>query len=262
MSDGGLDLLGRTAVVTGSTHGIGRAIALELATAGANVLVHGRDATAGQTVCDEIRTIGQETTFEAADFVDPQQQDDFVDRAFVWCDDIDIWINNAGHDALTGEAAATTFDEKLDKLWQVDVLAAVRISRNVGRRWQNRQPDTIRSLVNIGWDQAETGMGGDSGEMFSTIKGAVMAFTRSLAISLAPKIRVNCLAPGWIKTAWGQQASQAWQDRAAGESLLQRWGEPTDVARAAHFLVSPAAEFITGQTLPINGGQARWSGAD
>jgi 3-oxoacyl-[acyl-carrier protein] reductase len=262
MSDGGLDLLGRTAVVTGSTHGIGRAIALELATAGADVVIHGRDEKAGQAVCEEIRTIGQQTTFEAADFVDPQQQDDFVGRVFAWRDDIDIWINNAGHDALTGAAAAASFEEKLDTLWRVDVLATVRISRDVGHRWLDREDSNIPCLVNVGWDQAEIGMGGDSGEMFSTIKGAVMAFTRSLAITLAPKVRVNCLAPGWIKTAWGRQASRAWQDRARGESLLKRWGEPNDVARAAHFLVSPAAEFITGQTLPINGGQARRSGTE
>ena len=97
-------------------------------------------------------------------------------------------------------------------------------------------------------------MGGESGEMFAAIKGAVMAFTRSLAISLAPQVRVNCLAPGWIKTSWGETASDYWADRAVGEALLQRWGEPQDVASAARFLCSPAASFITGQILPINGG--------
>jgi 3-oxoacyl-[acyl-carrier protein] reductase len=75
-----------------------------------------------------------------------------------------------------------------------------------------------------------------------------------LAKSLAPQVRVNCLAPGWIKTAWGEQASAYWQERARQESLLQRWGTPEDVARAARFLVAPAAAFITGQVLAINGG--------
>jgi 3-oxoacyl-[acyl-carrier protein] reductase len=68
-------------------------------------------------------------------------------------------------------------------------------------------------------------------------------------------VRVNCLAPGWIKTAWGQQASDAWQQRAVGESLLQRWGTPEDVARVARFLVSPAAAFVTGQVVAVNGGR-------
>lgn len=83
-----------------------------------------------------------------------------------------------------------------------------------------------------------------------------MAFTRSLARSLAPQVRVNCLAPGWIRTAWGDKASEYWQARARAEALLERWGTPEDVARAAAFLASPAAAFITGQIVPINGGLA------
>jgi 3-oxoacyl-[acyl-carrier protein] reductase len=108
----------------------------------------------------------------------------------------------------------------------------------------------------MGWDQANTGMAGDSGEFFAAVKGAVMSATRSLAKSLAPQVRVNCIAPGWIRTEWGQQASEEWQDRAKRESLLARWGEPEDVARVACFLVSPAASFINGQIISINGGRA------
>ena len=102
------------------------------------------------------------------------------------------------------------------------------------------------SILNIGWDQAATGMEGDSGEMFATTKGAVMAFTLSLAKSLAPEVRVNCIAPGWIKTDWGEEASDYWQQRAIGESLLQRWGTPEDIAKAARFLASDEATFING----------------
>jgi 3-oxoacyl-[acyl-carrier protein] reductase len=109
-------------------------------------------------------------------------------------------------------------------------------------------------LVNVGWDGAARGMAGDSGELFATVKGAIMAFTRSLARSLAPEVRVNCVAPGWIKTAWGEQASAYWQDRARKESLLGRWGTPEDVARVVRFLVSPAAAFVTGQIVDVNGG--------
>ena len=113
------------------------------------------------------------------------------------------------------------------------------------------------SIVTMGWDQAETGMEGDSGELFAATKGAILAFTRSLALSLAPKVRVNALAPGWIKTAWGQHASQAWQDRVIEETPLARWGTPEDVAAAACFLVSDAAAFLTGQVIRVNGGAVR-----
>src|SRR5690606_14341241 len=123
---------------------------------------------------------------------------------------------------LTGAAAAWNFDQKLAALWEVDVRATIRLSRLAGRNMR-----TLGGvIVNIGWDQALWGMGGDSGEMFAAAKGAVMAFTRSLARSLAPRVRVNCVAPGWIRTAWGGQASEYWQRRAAAESLLERWGTP------------------------------------
>lgn len=83
-----------------------------------------------------------------------------------------------------------------------------------------------------------------------------MAFTSSLAMSAAPMVRVNCVAPGWIKTAWGAVSSDYWATTCAkGESLLGRWGTPEDVARTISWLVSPAAEFVNGQCIAVNGGR-------
>jgi 3-oxoacyl-[acyl-carrier protein] reductase len=113
------------------------------------------------------------------------------------------------------------------------------------------------SIVTIGWDQAEVGMEGDSGELFAATKGAVMAFTRSLARSLAPSVRANCVAPGWVRTKWGAGASEEWQKRAIRESVLGRWGTPADIAAAVRFLVSPDAGFVTGQVVAVNGGFRR-----
>ena len=93
--------------------------------------------------------------------------------------------------------------------------------------------------------------------MFAAVKGAVIAFTKSLAHSLAPQVRVNCVAPGWIKTEWGEAASDYWQQRAINEALLARWGTPEDVAKAIAYFASPAADFITGHILPVNGGFRR-----
>lgn len=244
---------GQTAVVTGSSSGIGRAIALELAGAGAHVLVHARrNGKGAEEVASRVRTLGRETRVVLADLSETSEQDAFVDAAWNWRP-IDIWINNAGADVLTGEAAGWPFDEKLSALWKLDVVGTLRLTRAVGRRMQQRGHGII---LNMGWDQAESGMAGDSGEMFGAVKGAVMAVTRSLAKSLAPAVRVNCLAPGWIRTEWGEQASDEWQQRANRESLLGRWGQPEDVARVARFLVSPGAAFINGQVIPINGGRA------
>src|SRR5207253_5911428 len=106
----------------------------------------------------------------------------------------------------------------------------MRLCRPIGRRMKSQGHGTI---VTMGWDQAETGMAGDSGELFAATKGAIMAFTRSLALNLAPSVRVNCLAPGWIRTAWGENATSAWQERVLLETPLRRWGTPQDVAELA-----------------------------
>jgi 3-oxoacyl-[acyl-carrier protein] reductase len=252
MSEASDSLQGQWAVVTGSTSGIGRAIALELAAAGANVVVHGRQPQRVEAGCAAVRQLQRQAAAFVTDLGGGVDWEATVDA--VWRErPIDIWVNNAGADVLTGEAADWPFAEKLARLWAVDVRATIGFSRAVGRRMVDRGRGVI---VNMGWDQAESGMAGDSGEMFAVAKGAIMAFSRSLAKSLAPTVRVNCLAPGWIRTAWGETASEAWQQRAAAESLAGRWGTPEDVARAARFLASPAAAFVNGQVLPINGGRA------
>jgi 3-oxoacyl-[acyl-carrier protein] reductase len=249
------ELAGKVAVVTGASSGIGRAIACELAAAGANVVVHARRSRdAAEATAAAIRAQGAEAWVTLADLADLSNHATLVEQAWSWRQGVDIWVNNAGADVLTGEAAQWSFEAKLERLWQVDVVATVGLSRLIGRRMQQFPAGRGGVILNMGWDQVEHGMAGDSGEMFGTIKGAVVAFSRSLARSLAPQVRVNCLAPGWIKTTWGGQASEYWQERARRESLLARWGTPEDVARAACFLASPAGSFINGQVLPINGG--------
>ena len=250
------DLWGKTAVVTGGGGAIGRAIVIELARAGADVLVHtGFRQEAAQSVADQVHEIERETKVIVANLTSCQLQDQFFQQAWAWRDGVDVWINVAGVDVLTGEVASLSFDEKLHRLWQVDVMATVRLSRMAGQKMQQRSaPPGSSVIINMGWDQAQHGMAGDSGEMFAVVKGGVMAFTRSLAKSLAPEVRVNGLAPGWIKTAWGEKASDYWQQRAVDESLLGRWGSPQDVARVARFIASPAAAFVSGQIIEVNGG--------
>lgn len=250
------ELTGRNAVVTGASSGIGRAIALELAAAGAQVLVHYRANEAGaRTTAEAIAATGGSAHVIAADLAVDEQRERFADSAWKALGRVDVWVNNAGADVLTGEARRWKFVKKLELLWQVDVLATMRLTQLAGARMKDEAREPGRAaIVNLGWDQAEQGMAGESGEMFGAIKGAVMAFTRSAARTLAPHVRVNCVAPGWIQTAWGAEAPEYWRRRAVGEALLARWGRPADVASAVRFLVSPSSEFMTGVVLPVNGG--------
>jgi 3-oxoacyl-[acyl-carrier protein] reductase len=248
-------LAGKIAVVTGASSGIGAATALALAAAGADVVLHARHNRRGlEQTADQLRPMGRQAYIVLADLRELDQQDRLAEEAWAWQKRVDIWVNNAGADVLTGEAASWSFERKLAEVWQVDVVGTVRLSRNIGRRMQQLDDGQERSIINLGWDQAAQGMAGDSGEMFAATKGAVMAFSRSLAQSLAPRVRVNCVAPGWIRTAWGDNASESWQQRAMSESLVQRWGTPQDVAQSILYLASPAASFITGQVLAVNGG--------
>ena len=228
-----------------------------MAAAGADVLVHTRASEReASEISHQICQLGRVSTVQRCDLSDAAASRAFADSAWDWQGHVDIWVNNAGADVLTGDAAAASFESKLEQLWKVDVLATIRLSRWVGAQMVQRYRETSASgtIINMSWDQAAWGMGGDSGEMFAATKGAIAAFSRSLAKSLAPAVRVNCLAPGWIRTAWGLDASDYWQGRAERESLVGRWGTVEDVANAACFLASPGAAFINGQILAVNGG--------
>ncbi|RUL84312.1 SDR family NAD(P)-dependent oxidoreductase [Tautonia sociabilis] len=250
------DLSGLRVAVLGSTSGIGRATARAMARSGADVIVHGRRSREeAEAIAADCLALGSaRSAVLMADLADREAGDRLVEEAWATWGGLDAWIQIAGADTLTGEGARLDFDAKLDLLWAVDVAAALRLCRRVGRLMKASGRGII---LTMGWDQAETGMEGDSGELFSATKGAVMCFSRSLALSLAPEVRVNCLAPGWIKTSWGEQASDDWQRRAVSETPLARWGTPEDVAEVARFLVGPGSGFLTGQIIRINGGAIR-----
>ena len=248
------DLSGRRVVVTGASTGIGRAIALETADAGADVLVHyARNSEAAESLAEEVRSRDRQSQTLAADFRDPAALEQFTDRVRVTFGRCDRWVLNAGADLLTTSLRDAEYGEKLHALYEVDIRGSLLLGKAVCEDLRA----SGGSVVTIGWDQAERGMGGDSGELFAAGKNAVMGASRSLAVSYAPHVRVNCIAPGWIRTAWGESAPQEWQDRVLAETPLGRWGEPEDIARLARFLLSDSAAYITGQVIYANGGAER-----
>ncbi len=230
-------------------------MALEFARAGADVVVHCRNSTAAaERIAAEIRNLGRCAHVLTADLGSADQLPAFCEAAWRSFGSVDLWMNNAGVDLLTGEGAKLGYSEKLARLLEVDIQSTVLLSHLVGQRMLNAGRGVI---LNIGWDQADRGMEGASGELFAASKNAVMGFSRSLAVSLAPHVRVNCIAPGWIRTAWGEAAGDNWQERVRRETPLGRWGAPEDVAKLARFLASDDADFITGQVICVNGGAVR-----
>lgn len=247
-----VSLAGKRAVVTGSSSGIGRAIALALAEAGANVVVnYHRSTAAASDVAAEIEKLGVESVAMPANVAVEAEVNDLAARAWQRWDGIDIWVNNAGADVVTTPTRHLPRAEKLALILDVDVRGTAFCSWAAGQRMKEAGRGVI---LNIGWDQAWSGMAGETAELFTIGKAAIMGFTKSLARSLAPEVRVNCLAPGWVQTAWGQSASAPWQERVVRETPLARWGRPEDIAQVALFLCSEQAGFITGQILNVNGG--------
>lgn len=247
-------LNGKRILVTGSSTGIGRAIVLECATAGADVIVNWRrSANKAAAVAAEARALGVQADVICSDVADEQDRRKLVRAAFD-SGRVDAIVNNAGADLLTTELRNAEFAQKLNALIQTDMIGTIELSRAFGKRFQEQGRGAI---LNIGWDQSDRGMEGDSGELFATAKNAIMGFSRSLAVSLAPHVRVNCIAPGWIRTAWGDNASDYWQQRVMAETPLKRWGKPQDIANMARFLLSDDASYITGQVINVNGGAVR-----
>ena len=173
-----------------------------------------------------------------------------VDKAFAALETVDVWVNNAGADVLTGDAARWPAERKLDALLDVDLKSTIRCSRLVAARMA---PGGC--ILNVGWDHATLdGMAGDDPELFAAVKAGVLGFSKSFARSVAPEVRVNVLCPGWIETAFGAGVDRAFYDGVAAGTPLGRWGRPEDVAGAAVWLASPAAAFVTGQAVNVNGG--------
>jgi 3-oxoacyl-[acyl-carrier protein] reductase len=246
-------LEGRGVLVTGASSGIGRAIAIAAARAGADVaLTYRSNAMGARETEAQIRALGKRAITVQLDLADEAALASLGASARDALGRLDAWINNAGADILTGAGAAMSDVQKMDLLMSVDLRGTILAS------WQAasvlaKQPDG-GVIINMSWDHVLTGMPGTNPQLFAAAKGGVLAFSKSLARSVAPRVRVNVLAPGWIETSFAADLKSDRRDAVVDSTPLARWGTPDDVACAAVFLASPAAAFMTGQVLLVGGG--------
>jgi 3-oxoacyl-[acyl-carrier protein] reductase len=246
-------LAGMRVLVTGASSGIGRAIAIASARAGADVaLTYRLNERGARDVAREIEALGRRARVLRLDLSDLVSVNSLGGAVRTALGGVDAWVNNAGADVLTGPAASMTPTERLDLLMRVDLRGTVLAS------WQAAElmgaQDKGGVIINMSWDHVLAGLAGIEAQLFSAVKGGVLSFSKSLARTVAPHVRVNVLAPGWIETAYGTEVDEAIRRQVVASTPLERWGTPDDVASAAVYLASPAASFVTGQTMLIGGG--------
>jgi 3-oxoacyl-[acyl-carrier protein] reductase len=246
-------LSGLGVLVTGGSSGIGRGIALAAARAGADVALTYRANRAGaEVVAAEIRKLGRTSVALPLDLTDEAAVHVLGAAARDALGRLDAWINNAGADILTGPAAALSAVEKLDLLMSVDLRGTMLASWEAARLFAAQERGGV--VVNMSWDHVASGMAGLNPQLFAAVKGGVQAFSKALARTAAPRVRVNVLAPGWIQTSFGDGVDDVTRQAVVESTPMRRWGTPDDVAAAAVFLISPASGFVTGQTIMVGGG--------
>jgi 3-oxoacyl-[acyl-carrier protein] reductase len=245
----------KTAVITGASSGIGAAIAQRFADEGAEVVVNYRSSLdkAGK-VAAAIRAAGGIAHIMQADVSDAAAVKTFVRQVHEKLGRIDIWVNNAGADILTGSLARLDDHAKLESLLDVDLCGTMTCCWEVAPLMQQQPQGGV--ILNMGWSQALVGMAGRNPELFAAVKAGVIGYSKCLAKNLAPAVRVNVLAPGWIETAFAHEYMPDDYRQNVLEGIpLERMGHPGDIAAAAVFLAAEDSAYITGHVLNVDGGE-------
>lgn len=244
-----INLLDRTALVTGASRGIGRAVALRLAECGANVVVnfHYQQAAADETV-RAIAALGRETLSIQADVSNASEVDRLVQATLDRFGRIDILVNNAG---ITRDTLLLRMDEAdWDAVVTTNLKSTYLVTRAVIRGMMRQRYGRI---VNMSSVVAEMGNPGQSN--YAASKAGILGFTRSIAREIASRgITVNAVAPGMIETDIWDGVPEEAKRRALEAIPVGRIGRPEDVAGAVAFLASDSADYITGQVVNVDGG--------
>lgn len=246
-----MDFAGKTAVVTGGSRGLGRAICLELAKGGANVVLcyAGNEAAAGETVA-ACEALGAKALAVRCDVAKADEVKALMDAAVQAFGQIDILVNNAGitRDGLLMMMKETDFDAVINANLKGTFLCMKAVSRLMMKQRYGR-------IVNL---SSVVGLRGNAGQVnYAASKAGVIGMTKSLAKELASRgVTVNAVAPGFIDTDMTAAMPQAAREATLASIPMGRMGAPEDVAKAVAFLASDQAAYVTGQVLAVDGGMA------
>jgi 3-oxoacyl-[acyl-carrier protein] reductase len=244
-----MDFSGKVALVTGSSSGIGRAIALELANAGAKVAVHYRGNAAGaEGLVETIRQAGGVCAHFQADVSQTSEAADLVKRVQSELGGLDILVNNAGTTRDT--LLMTMKEEDWDLVINTNLRSVYAVTRAALRGMIKNRWGRIINITSV------VGLAGQAGQSnYAASKAGIIGFTKSLAREVASRnITVNAVAPGFIPTALTDVLSDEQRNAILQETPLGRMGTPEEVAWAVAFLAADRSSFITGQVLSVDGG--------
>ena len=244
------DLTGKTALVTGASRGLGQTFGRALARAGADLLVTSRRLDSLADFCDEIRALGRRVTPLELDVRKQESIDKMAAAALNAADQIHILVNNAGCN-IRKPALEVTWDD-WNTIVDTNLRGAFFVAQATARHMVERRYGRI---INIGSVTSVFGFAGLA--PYGASRGGIRQMTQSLADDWGPHgVTVNCLAPGWFKTAQNEAlyANPAWVEYLVDRIPLKRAGRPEDLEGAVVFLASDASQYITGQTLLVDGG--------
>ncbi len=241
--------MSKTAIVTGASRGIGRAIALRLAADGYTVAVNYRSQQdAAEAVCDEIRKAGGQARAFWADVADFEQAGALVEAVLSSCGQVDVLVNNAGitRDRLIPMMSEADFADVI----RTNLNGCFNTMRHVYRPMMKQRSGSIVNITSV------VGLHGNAGQAnYAAAKAGIVGLTLSAAKELGGRgVRVNAVAPGYVQTDMTAALTDEQRARIAERILLGRLGTADDIAGVVAFLCSPAAAYITGQVLSVDGG--------
>ena len=243
------DLNNKIAIVTGASQGIGETIAVEMAKSGANVFCLARNKNALDSTINKIISNGDKASAYSCDISDNEQFNNIVTNIFKEYGSIDILVNNAG---ITNDTLLMRMsDDQWDSVLNINLKGSFTCTRSVIKYMMKKKSGRIINITSI------VGLTGNAGQAnYAASKAGLIGMTKSIAKEVASRgITANCVAPGWIETAMTEQLSDDVKNKFLSQIPTGKIGYPKDIANTVIFLASKEAEYITGQTITVDGGR-------